>query len=704
MPLQTYFPLTRVSLLVATIGMLILPFRLCSIGVASVSVRSSLAHTPTRPMNVLVYDGPGVSPHSLHQTLRTLQAVLGTRYSVQKVNATALGHEPWEPTAAMLVVPGGRDKPYQELLHPAANARIRSYVAQGGRYLGLCAGGYYAGASVEFELNTPLEVNEKRELVFFPGVVRGCTYPGFVYDSEAGARAVPLQLEATSSKALANIINVSEPIYVYYNGGGFFVDAERMPNVQIIARYPEGQASIVLSQVGNGKALLTGVHPEFDGMLLNEHDPVYADTTLVMKLRSSNSARLVVFKHLMEQIGLTIDTDHATLPPLTPLWLTGFTNTVVDSVKQRLQTAKDKDDHAIDGEHDRFIIYNDEKAILSSQSTPGNDDKPTHSFIMPASSYSSSAESMPTGPFSLASYYKYWQASRSLVDQLRNGAFGAMVIYTETVSSTQTILEKNDALTRHLPDGTLCVATRQVSGRGRGGNAWVSPTGSLSFSMLLRQSVKNGLPSPVLVQYLVALAVVDAVRSKPGYKDIPLRLKWPNDVYASIPDANNGDNASKYVKMGGILVNSSFQANQFTLIIGCGVNVDNPAPTTSINRLIAMHNEVYHTDLAPFTLEEILALIVNRLDYFYRQFIQSGFHSLLDLYHQYWLHSGQIVTLKDQGGIRARIQGITPDYGLLETVAVDIDGNELSPRQIYTLQPDGNSFDMMHNMISNKRQ
>jgi hypothetical protein len=36
--------------------------------------------------------------------------------------------------------------------------------------------------------------------------------------------------------------------------------------------------------------------------------------------------------------------------------------------------------------------------------------------------------------------------------------------------------------------------------------------------MLLRQPVNNGLSSPVLVQYLVALAMVDAVRSKPGYK------------------------------------------------------------------------------------------------------------------------------------------------------------------------------------------
>jgi hypothetical protein len=49
---------------------------------------------------------------------------------------------------------------------------------------------------------------------------------------------------------------------------------------------------------------------------------------------------------------------------------------------------------------------------------------------------------MPPNPFSLAYYYKHWQSSRSLMDQLRTGAFGAVVIYTETISYTQILLEK----------------------------------------------------------------------------------------------------------------------------------------------------------------------------------------------------------------------------------------------------------------------
>lgn len=52
------------------------------------------------------------------------------------------------------------------------------FVTQGGSYLGLCAGAYYACARVEFEPGTPLEVVGDRELAFFPGIAQGAAFPG----------------------------------------------------------------------------------------------------------------------------------------------------------------------------------------------------------------------------------------------------------------------------------------------------------------------------------------------------------------------------------------------------------------------------------------------------------------------------------------------------------------------------------------------
>lgn len=51
---------------------------------------------------------------------------------------------------------------------------------------------------------------------------------------------------------------------------------------------------------------------------------------------------------------------------------------------------------------------------------------------------------------------------------------------------------------------------------------------------------------------------------------------------------------------------------------------------------------------------------------------------------------------------RVRIKGVSLDYGLLRTVAVDDQGRDVIGGEEYRLQPDGNSFDMLKGLISQK--
>ena len=62
-----------------------------------------------------------------------------------------------------------------------------------------------------------------------------------------------------------------------------------------------------------------------------------------------------------------------------------------------------------------------------------------------------------------------------------------------------------------------------------------------------------------LLQHIVAVAVVHGVRSLPGYEDLPVRIKWPNDIYYK-----------SQVKLGGILVSclSLGNSTSHTAIIG----------------------------------------------------------------------------------------------------------------------------------------
>ena len=91
---------------------------------------------------VLVYSGPGVSPLSLSHTILTLSLILLPHYTVQPITPATLATQPWEASCALLVFPGGRDLPYVDELEVKTKVtkRIKEWVNEGGRYLGICAG------------------------------------------------------------------------------------------------------------------------------------------------------------------------------------------------------------------------------------------------------------------------------------------------------------------------------------------------------------------------------------------------------------------------------------------------------------------------------------------------------------------------------------------------------------------------------------
>lgn len=141
--------------------------------------------------------------------------------------------------------------------------------------------------------------------------------------------------------------------------------------------------------------------------------------------------------------------------------------------------------------------------------------------------------------------------------QLESGGqtedFGKNLLYGEVVTSTNTLLEKyalsslillqlmltidqrNPKLLSNVPEGFTVTATTQVAGRGRGSNVWVSPAGSLIFSVTMKHPMSHSNTAPVVfIQYLAAIAIVEGIQSYDvGYEDVPVKLKWPNDICKS---------------------------------------------------------------------------------------------------------------------------------------------------------------------------
>ena len=167
-------------------------------------------------------------------------------------------------------MPGGADLGYSRVLNGRGNQIISQYVRTGGRYLGLCAGGYFGSKKCEFAAgNKSLEVIGSRELSFFPGTCRGPVFKEFEYHSERGARASRLRI---NHEALPLSKRLDETLSCYCNGGGAFVDASTMMNegVEVLANYEDdvpfdtgaGKAAIVYCKIGKGSVILTGPHPE----------------------------------------------------------------------------------------------------------------------------------------------------------------------------------------------------------------------------------------------------------------------------------------------------------------------------------------------------------------------------------------------------------------------------------------------------------
>uniref|UniRef100_UPI0035901734 biotin--protein ligase isoform X2 n=1 Tax=Myxine glutinosa TaxID=7769 RepID=UPI0035901734 len=261
---------------------------------------------------------------------------------------------------------------------------------------------------------------------------------------------------------------------------------------------------------------------------------------------------------------------------------------------------------------------------------------------------------------------------------LRSQHLGQLLLYAEVISST---MELFDGLEHQLPtDGLVVVATQQTKGRGRAGNVWLSPVGSAMFTLYLSIPLNSRLGQRLpFLQHLVALAVVQAVRTSPGYEDVALKIKWPNDVYYG-----------STVKIGGVLVTTSLMDSTFHAAIGCGVNVSNSRPTTSINEAVSWHNKEHGTALSPLAVEDLVAGTVSSLEQLVEIFQSRGPDGILPLYYSRWLHSGARVRLGGQQGPEASVVQLD-SMGFLEVLK--------DSGQLVSVQPDGNSFDLLHNLI-----
>ncbi len=135
------------------------------------------------------------------------------------------------------------------------------------------------------------------------------------------------------------------------------------------------------------------------------------------------------------------------------------------------------------------------------------------------------------------------------------GLAGVRHIGYETLGSTNA---EALALARAGERGPLWItAQSQSAGRGRRGNAWISPRGNLYATLLLTEpSAAEQAPQ---LSFVAALALHDAVAASAPQLGPALKVKWPNDLLVGP------------AKLAGILIEGESDP-VFTVAIGFGVN------------------------------------------------------------------------------------------------------------------------------------
>jgi biotin--protein ligase len=455
----------------------------------------------------------------------------------------------------------------------------------------------------------------------------------------------------------------------------------------------------------------------FSGTNLNRDEPSGPTNyrEVVDALVEDEKQRIDFMKACLIKLGLEVSQQAEAVPSLSLLHFSAAEPGAVSELVQGWQEAgvvvKEDGRELIRGENETFILQSDSgdswdmgavNKALTEAAGDENQADPSEDRLVDYNSLpkrmvlheSTIPDSKQTPYFNHNAFF--WNL-KDYHGQHRESphAFGKLLMYGEVVTSTNTMLDKNPSWLEYLPTGLVATATTQVAGRGRGSNVWVSPPGSMPFSFVLRHSLALSNSAPVVfVQYLAAMAVVKGIQGyDAGYEAMPIKLKWPNDIYALDPTRPASDKA--YVKIGGILVNSSYAGGDYTLVTGIGLNVTNAAPTTSLSQLAAKAN------LPSLTVEKLLASILAQFEAMYTRFCRTGFdRHFEDMYYRNWLHMDQIVTLETEGGARARIKGITTDWGLL--VAEELGWQDRPTGKKWSLQSDSNSFDFFRGLLRRK--
>lgn len=213
---------TRERLLVTSISLL-------AIGLTGCKTQGAVPLTSSSVPPVLLFDGTGASANDV----AAIEAILvDNQLQYSTANSSQLGDMSASRlrTYRLLIVPGGDFVAIANGLTTQTTAKLRDAVQHGLNYLGICAGGLFAGHSIDNGLN----------------LTSGVRF-GFYSAEDRGTRKAAVPISSAGAPTLDQ----------YWEDGPQFTGWGA-----VVGRYPDGTPAIVEGTSGDGWVILSGVHPE----------------------------------------------------------------------------------------------------------------------------------------------------------------------------------------------------------------------------------------------------------------------------------------------------------------------------------------------------------------------------------------------------------------------------------------------------------
>jgi glutamine amidotransferase-like uncharacterized protein len=184
----------------------------------------------------------------------------------------------------VVLVPGGYAQWYNYWISKSGKERMRNFVNNGGGYLGICAGAFFASdrtvwEEVLYDDNAGYNAYDELtgyDLDLFPGTATGPINEIADWDTEWYNMAT-FSFE-NESAVLSHYKPLPYTEDILYYGGPYF-SSDEGADIEVISTYSyNGQPAIVAFHYGSGRAVLSGPHPEIeedssrDGVTIDRED------------------------------------------------------------------------------------------------------------------------------------------------------------------------------------------------------------------------------------------------------------------------------------------------------------------------------------------------------------------------------------------------------------------------------------------------